>query len=123
MTSSNIVAAVLLLELLGASFAIEPAGTGCWNGLKNIPCNMESAMNGDAVGGLYFRSWGQGSKAREASAVPHKVAHRGEYFEVYSPNITTVYSQVFWTMMEEVPLGLGRIVDLHYRSSTLYQIH
>ena len=57
-------------------------------------------MNRDTPGGLYLRSAGPGVTA----PVPHEVAHRGEYFEAYSPNITTVYSQVFWTMMDEVPL-------------------
>ena len=60
-------------------------------------------MNGDAPGGLYFRSAtekGAGTMER----VPHDIAHRGSYFEAYSPNISTVYSEVFWHMMDEVPL-------------------
>lgn len=31
-------------------------------------------------------------------------AHRGEYVEVYSDNISTHYAEVFWTMMPEIPL-------------------
>lgn len=57
-------------------------------------------MNADVPGGLYMRSDGVGKMV----PVPHEVAHRGSFIEMYSPNITTVYSQVFWTMMEEVPL-------------------
>ena len=36
--------------------------------------------------------------------MPHNVAHRGEYIDAYSPTLSTVYGEVFWTMMAETPL-------------------
>ena len=60
-------------------------------------------MNGDAPGGLYFRSATE-KGAGTMEPVPHDIAHPGSYFEAYSPNISTVYSEVFWHMMDEVPL-------------------
>eukprot|EP01049_Picozoa_sp_SAG25_P019798 SAG25_NODE_6431_length_560_cov_0.880694_1_plen_139_part_10 len=36
--------------------------------------------------------------------IANNVSHRGEFIEVYSPNISTHYSEVFWTMMPAVPL-------------------
>ena len=60
-------------------------------------------MNGDAPGGLYHRSAPERGVGTMLP-VPHNVAHRGEYIDAYSPTLSTVYGEVFWTMMAETPL-------------------
>ena len=60
-------------------------------------------MNGDAPGGLYHRSAPEQGLGTMLPVI-HEVAHRGEFFDAYSPFLNTTYSEVFWTMMEETPL-------------------
>ena len=65
----------------------------------------------DAAAGLIMNAAAPRGMYRIANPPPGRspyvaqnVSHRGRYIEVYSPNITTRYGDVFWTMMDSVPL-------------------
>ena len=60
-----------------------------------------NAINGKTMNdGVYTIS-----NSREDSETAYDTAYNGkEFFEIYSPKIRTTYGQVYWRMMDEVPL-------------------
>ena len=77
-------------------------------------------MNGDAPGGLYHRSAPERGVGTMLP-VPHNVAHRGEYIDAYSPTLSTVYGEVFWTMMAETPRSVKHCNSTYYHYGVMAQ--
>ena len=70
---------------------------------SGVPAADTHAMNKDSPsGGLYKIANPPDGRSPYVDASRH--AHRGEYIEVYSQNISTHYSEVHWTMHPPVDL-------------------
>lgn len=63
--------------------------------------NAGSAQN---MNGLYTISNPNPAAPKQFSGDFTTYIEGNEYFDVYSPEISTVYGQVYWTMMDAVPL-------------------
>ena len=68
--------------------------------ILTLATNSSPNMNGDIYG---ISNPNQFSK-KSFSTVYSEINPEYEYFEVYSPPITSRYAEVFWTMMPSVKL-------------------
>lgn len=63
----------------------------------------KSGVGGPNMNGEYFVQHGREQKAMKPYS-EQGLYPKSEWFDVYSPEISTLYGQVFWTMMEGTPL-------------------
>jgi hypothetical protein len=63
-------------------------------------CAFVSASSGATMNGQYYVAASSGNPVQ----LPAAVAFRGDFIDVYSENISTVYGEVYWTVQDPIPL-------------------
>ena len=81
-------------------------------------CSDHSNMNGD----IYGISNPNPFSSKKFSPVYSKINPDCEYFEVFSPPITSRYADVYWTMMPSVELP-KQIINRFTQAKPINQTH